>query len=211
MTVWQIASGDGGRDYSSLFIEHDLMLLGPGDPGEYDPRTYARFVESGQLSAQKSAALASFRYRVQPGDIVLLRKGLRVVAFGVVADQEYEWRDAFDDVQGWDLQHTRRVIWQDDLHRELTDRQLAGALFRDRKQIPMFTKVKDARVLSPIRDLLEGARPRELRALPSEPSPVLDDAALARELFSWGLSNRATDDVIAALNRHCCPTKIHRI
>ncbi|MBA7663572.1 hypothetical protein ES703_71617 [subsurface metagenome] len=33
MKVWQIATGETGRDYRDLFLEHDIMILGPSDKG----------------------------------------------------------------------------------------------------------------------------------------------------------------------------------
>jgi hypothetical protein len=48
---------------------------------------------------------------MKPGNIVLLRTGLsRVRAVGLVAGP-YEYLNQFDDVNGWDLQHARRVRW----------------------------------------------------------------------------------------------------
>lgn len=33
MKVWQIATGEPGRDYRRLFFDYDLMILGPSDRG----------------------------------------------------------------------------------------------------------------------------------------------------------------------------------
>jgi hypothetical protein len=201
MTTWQIASGDSGRDFSDLCVAHDVMILGPGEPGLYEASRYNALVAEGRLSAGKANSIGRFRHDVNPGDYVLLRKGHRVVAIGVVSDESYDWDTRFDDVLGWDLHHTRRVIWQNHLEQELHVRQNKRPLFGARKQIPMFTKVSDVQVLAPIRDLLAQVTSRELKALPPEPSSTLTDDELGRELFSRGLSNRATDDVLAALNR----------
>ncbi len=84
-----------------------------------------------------------FHAEVQPGDFVLLRERLEVKVIGLAAKEGYSWQSAFDDVYGWDLQHTRRVIWQDALVQELRRLQTSGALFAGRKQIPTFTRVKD--------------------------------------------------------------------
>jgi hypothetical protein len=29
MKVWQIATGESGRDYRELFLDHDIMIIGP--------------------------------------------------------------------------------------------------------------------------------------------------------------------------------------
>jgi hypothetical protein len=48
---------------------------------------------------------------VASGDVLLLRTGLATVAaVGLVAGDYLYW-NAFDDVNGWDLQHARRVRW----------------------------------------------------------------------------------------------------
>ena len=93
MTVWQIAAGTAGRDYSSVFIDHDLMFLGPGDPGEYTPRAYEPLIESGRLSPMKANSIGHFRSTVAPEDLVLLRMGHRVLALGVVPEEDLlVWR-----------------------------------------------------------------------------------------------------------------------
>lgn len=201
MAWWQVACGAGGRNYAQLFVEHDLMLLGPGDPGPYDQESYCREVESGRLSRAKQGAIQRFCKSVQPGDIVLLRKGRRVIEVGVVPEEGYRWNEAFDDVRGWDLQHTRRVVWQDHLRRNLHTIQDERDLFASRKQIPMFTAVRDESILGPLTSLVKRFRERTLRGYPPRPSEVLSDDALGEELFSRGLSNKATEDVVAALTR----------
>ena len=44
------------------------------------------------------------------GDIVVLRIGTTKI-YGVGVVGKYKWRDEFNDVDGWDLGHTRRVNW----------------------------------------------------------------------------------------------------
>jgi predicted Mrr-cat superfamily restriction endonuclease len=45
------------------------------------------------------------------GDLVILRLGaLKVVAVGEVVGG-YEWCEEFGDIEGWDMQHVRRVRW----------------------------------------------------------------------------------------------------
>jgi hypothetical protein len=52
-----------------------------------------------------------FASEVAAGDVFLLRTGIATVAaIGVVAG-DYVYVNAFDDVNGWDLQHARRVRW----------------------------------------------------------------------------------------------------
>jgi hypothetical protein len=52
-----------------------------------------------------------FATEMRIGDIILLRRGISsVVAIGLVAS-DYSYIPQFDDVNGWDLQHARRVRW----------------------------------------------------------------------------------------------------
>lgn len=40
MKVWQIVTGEPGRDYRRLFFEHDLMVLGSGEDGDASDGSY---------------------------------------------------------------------------------------------------------------------------------------------------------------------------
>jgi hypothetical protein len=93
MTVWQIAAGKTGRDYSSLCIKYDLVLIGPGGKGPYKGDPYD--------PADKKQRVRVFCSGPQHGDVVLLRLGQKAVAAGVIPDDEeaqYKWCDDFDDV-----------------------------------------------------------------------------------------------------------------
>lgn len=35
--VWQIAGGPSGRSYTTVFLRHGIGLIGPGDPGAWNP------------------------------------------------------------------------------------------------------------------------------------------------------------------------------
>src|SRR5437667_9927906 len=102
--VWQIAGGPTGRSYTTVFLRHGVGLIGPGDPGPWkEGRPDDDF--GGSSSVQHFAS------RAQPGDLVLLRAGNSVVrAVGLIAG-DYQYLPQFDDVNGWDLQHARRIRW----------------------------------------------------------------------------------------------------
>lgn len=204
-TVWQIASGDSGRDYSWLFLRHDLMFLGPGRYGQYEPGCYQNVVATGEFTGHKVASIGSFCLDVRPGDFVLLRKGHRVVALGLVPDESggegYRHDETFDDVYGWDLQHTRRVVWQDHLTADLEAIQYQKDLFSSRKQIPMFTRVGDPPVLNPITPLFARCVPRPLLPRPDPPPGPLTLEQLGQSLFAHGLANDAVDRVQRAIER----------
>lgn len=199
--VWQIGAGDFGRDYSPLFLAHDLMFLGPGRYGEYERETYRRLVTEGKETSAKVGMVAALASEMQPGDLVLLRRGYRVTAIGVVAEDGYCYDPTFDDVYGWNLEHTRRVAWQHHLNDELAAAQGKEGLFSSRKQIPTFTRVKDPEVLGPIEHLLSACRARPLKPRPAPLPEPLTLEELGQALFARGLANSAVDQVQRAIER----------
>ena len=102
-SAWQVSGGPTNRDYSDIFLKYGVALIGPGDAGKWRPGRDDDEFESGFVRR--------FASEVQPGDVFLLRTGIsRVRAVGIVAS-EYLYLSQFDDVNGWDLQHGRRVRW----------------------------------------------------------------------------------------------------
>lgn len=101
--VWQVSAGPASRGYSDVFLEYGVALIGPGDAGPWSADRDDELFEG--------SLVRRFASELSVGDVILLRAGLsRVVSVGVVAS-DYEYVNAFDDVNGWDLQHIRRVRW----------------------------------------------------------------------------------------------------
>jgi hypothetical protein len=102
--VWQIAGGPASRSYVHVFLRYGVGLIGPGDPGPWQPDRPAEDYGRGH-------SVPRFATGPQEKDIFLLRSGISTVrAVGVVASS-YLYLAEFDDVNGWDLQHARRVRW----------------------------------------------------------------------------------------------------
>jgi hypothetical protein len=101
--IWQIAGGPISRSYKDVFLKYGVGLIGPGDAGPWSSdRSDDEFGGS---------SVRSFASDVKIGDIFLLRVGVsKIYAIGVVAS-DYFHCNSFDDVNGWDLQQTRRVRW----------------------------------------------------------------------------------------------------
>jgi hypothetical protein len=199
--VWQIASGEAGRKYTDLFLRHDVMFCGPGRFGPFDPKRYRAAVVREAISGSAMGQVRNFATKVKPGDIVLLRSGYRVVSIGLVDGVGYRFDSTFDDVYGWDLQHTHRVIWQNQFDQELQILQSAKLLFADRKQIPTFTAVGDPAILDPIRTLFSRVVERPLRELPQKPPKPLTMDGLSAALFDQGLSFEAVRKVRSAIQQ----------
>lgn len=107
--IWQHASGDTNRNYHKLCFEWGVILFGPGTWGAHPGCEDA--LKANGIKKKKRKTLERFAERMQDGDLVVLRIGTGTI-YGVgeiVGD--YEWNDCFRDVDGWDLQHTRRVRW----------------------------------------------------------------------------------------------------
>lgn len=103
LSVWQIAGGPAARSYADIFIQHGIGLIGPGDSGPWTPEREDDVFEGGYVRR--------FASEVKQGDVFLLRTGVATIcAIGVVAS-DYLYLHQFDDVNGWDLQHGRRVHW----------------------------------------------------------------------------------------------------
>lgn len=101
--VWQISGGPASRAYADVFLRHGVALIGHGDAGPWNPERDDDEFECGFVRR--------FASEVKVGDVFLLRTGLaRITAMGLVAG-DYIYVNAFDDVNGWDLQHARRVRW----------------------------------------------------------------------------------------------------
>jgi len=109
-TIWQVAAGDTNRNFVDLCLKWDVILNGPGSAGPW-PDCIESLRKELKLSEKKIDDLRRFCEVIKDGDIVLLRLGTAdIFGVGLVVGQ-YEWKDEFSDVDGWDLQHVRRVRW----------------------------------------------------------------------------------------------------
>ena len=84
-------------------MKHGVALIGPGDAGPWKPDRDDVEFEGGFVRR-----LAS---EVAVGDLFVLRAGIATIAAVGLVASDYLYVNAFDDVNGWDLQHARRVRW----------------------------------------------------------------------------------------------------
>ena len=107
--IWQQASGDTDRNYSKICLKWDVILNGPGYAGKY-PECNETLKKHGWTS-KKRTDIWRFAEQMKEGDLVVLRLGTnRILGVGEIVGK-YEWLECFGDVDGWDLQHVRRVRW----------------------------------------------------------------------------------------------------
>jgi hypothetical protein len=101
--VWQVAAGEANRSYSDVFIRSGVALIGPGDAGPWRPSLDDDVFGGGFVRR--------FAGELAVGDILLLRTGISTVQAVGLVSSDYCYLPQFDDVNGWDLQHARRVRW----------------------------------------------------------------------------------------------------
>lgn len=107
--IWQVAAGDSSeRAYPDLLLKWDIVAIGPGRYGRWPESREECRDERGDAQVRISERFAS---EMAVGDIVVLRLGKNAV-YGVgTLESDYLWLDDMGDVDGWDLQHCRRVRW----------------------------------------------------------------------------------------------------
>lgn len=196
MNIWQIATGETGRDYSSLFIEHDIMILGPSWHG--DARDNHKKYNDKKPNSQLTQVY-NFAHKPKTGDIVLMRYNKEVIRIGVIPKEEegtYSFQEQFRCVLGWDLCHTRRVKWLD-----IKIPQHIKGLFGTRKQQPSFTLVHDQETRGILNDILNTENLDPLKELPNIDNRKYTDDEFGRELFKRGISNQNIKEIIQSLNQ----------
>lgn len=106
--VWHHSAGDGQRDYADVCLKWDVALVGPGDLGPWQDCGSDLHK---QVGPRKLTVMKRFFEDVKDGDIVVLRIGTRAVAGVGSVVGGYSYHNLFGDVDGWELQHVRRVRW----------------------------------------------------------------------------------------------------
>jgi hypothetical protein len=113
MKIWQVAAGDGTRDYTKVFLKYGVILVGPGSAGDY-------FQNKEVYNSAESKDYRPFIHVIaedmNQDDLVILKqphgpKSWKIVAVGKVTS-DYLHKEVFGDVEGWDLQHSRLIQWR---------------------------------------------------------------------------------------------------
>ena len=196
MNYWQVAAGEGARDYSSVFLEFGIMLIGSGDAGSYwDNKDYYG-------SRPWGHQVRFFAEHVAEGDRVILKRPHRrkergegkwqIQAVGQVTGK-YEHLDQFDDVEGWDLQHCRRVEWvcpRDPKERIVTNGLAMGT----------FKRVHQREAIDKADRLLEEGEKRKAVTIPADARKMSDEDLIER-LIENGLRAADSERVIQTIWR----------
>jgi len=198
--VWQVSGGPASRTYTDTFIKYGVALIGPGDAGEW---------RLGRSDDDFDGSyVRRFASEVASGDIILLRAGQSTVhAIGLI-DGDYQYLPQFDDVNGWDLQHARRVRWCKLPDEYKFDSQVFGA------NPTRISRVGSSKVLDYAYRFVQSPPthwqmaslpqlPEEEPALEEIPAPLKDLVAHARDLYAlyWNrdtFGDHPTEDELVA-------------
>lgn len=192
--IWQIATGESGRDYRELFFNHDIMILGPSHLGDALENEYWDGKSNSTLNQ-----VYNFAHYPQPGDKVIMRFYNEVIGIGQIpfdADNNYSFNKSFKYVYGWDLCHTRRVIWADNYKLG----ELAN-VFRHAKQKPSFTRSHEKHIVEMVQSVDSKYFDRPLKELPKIDYDEYSEDQLGIELFQKGISNKNVGDILLALKQ----------
>lgn len=187
MNYWQVAAGDGERDYSEVFTKFGVMLVGPGNAGAYFEKkdTYKKY--------HWGSTVKDFAERARDGDVVVLkrphRKEWRVLAVGKMKG-DYQYLPIFEDVEGWDLQHCREVEWF-----KPEDTKIIPGL-----RMGTFSRIQKQAVIQQISQVLESGSVISPERLP-EVASRLSDEDLISHLINNGLRPKDAEDLAQTIAR----------
>ncbi|PTN08092.1 hypothetical protein [Mangrovibacterium marinum] len=185
--IWQQACGDTDRNYSSICLKWDVILNGPGYAGAY-PRCQGILKADGWKS-RKMTDIERFAKKMQIGDLVVLRLGTKtIVGVGVIVD-DYDWQECFADIDGWDLQHVRRVKWLWNGQKNPKYFDTYALKQGDTTQLMTSKVVKDW--LSQL-EIPDDAYSREIKILP-EVGSTINQNQIAEYLFEHGISSNSIE------------------
>jgi|SRR5215217_5692330 len=191
MEYWQVGAGyggesGGGRAYHDIFLDYGVMLIGPGEYGDYrvDAQVYGHKRDGRQV--QRLAR------EVKPGHKVALKRpaGHRweVLAVGEVKS-DYEWMPVFDDVEGWDIRHGRRVEWR----KPADGSKIMGGFTRG-----TLNKVEKAETKQAIEQMWNSGQQTAPSSLPS-PAEKLRDDDLTDILVEDGVEIKQAGEIVRTI------------
>jgi hypothetical protein len=194
MKVWQIATGDAGRNYSEVFFNYDVMIIGGSRQGSALENDY----RDGKANSEGSQ-IHNFAHLPKAGDRVIMRYGKKVIGVGEIPSDEehsYSFNESFRCVYGWDLCHCRRVNWA----KSINIKDLEN-VFISMKQKPSFSQVHEQRIVELVSEISEMSFRSTLQDLPKLDTSTYELDDLGVELFKVGISNKNIGDILLALEQ----------
>lgn len=185
--IWQEACGDKDRNYSSTCLKWDVILNGPGYAGSFPECN--TILEKDGWTSKKRTDLRRFAEKMKDGDLVVLRLGTDLVLGVGELVGEYDWRECFGDVDGWDLQHVRRVRW---LWKGLEKpKKFSTYTLKQGDTTQELTSEIVKEWLSKL-EISPEAFEREIKILPEE-GKIINQDEIAEYLFEEGISSNSIE------------------
>lgn len=191
-TIWQQSCGDTDRNYSEVCLKWDVILNGPGYPGAWPE--CVKTLKEHRWKFKKITDLRRFAEEMKDGDLVVLRLGTKqILGVGIIVD-DYGWSDVFRDIDGWDLQHYRRVRW---VWKSVKNFKTYTLKQGDTTQILSSQTVSDW--LESL-NVNEEAFNRELVMLRTKNTPRVSHEEIADHLYNQGVSSNSIENLLHEFN-----------
>lgn len=199
--IWQIAAGDTKRSYARVFLDWDIMAMGPGYAGAWPECKETLYND--KWKTRKIRNIEKFYRDIAPNDLVVLREGTqKIFGVGIVRDDKTYWYDDFGDIDGWDLQHVRRVKWiinyldkgkpqdQYKLNRGLTLQKVTNNKLIDwLKDVNVATKI----LKKPIKSLPK-------TCIDNQPATQIDIENIGNYLFERGIASGNIQNLLSLID-----------
>jgi hypothetical protein len=185
MNIWQVKAGDGERDYSKVFLQYGVMLIGGGGLGDY---------RKNRDKYKGKRGLRQFADEAVKGDLVVLKRPWGGTKWAAIAvgkiTSEYSFEAVFSDVEDFSLQHCRQVGWK-----QPTQVKPGPGLGRGGGT---FSHVNDERAREAVKRLWKEGRRKKSEPIPDEPEE-LSTKELTDSLTAEGLpkerAKRIADEI----------------
>ena len=188
MSIWQVAAGDGSRDYADVFLKFGVILVGPGSLGNYFEK---KNVYTDSESEWYRDFIPTIAENIRIGDLVVLKRPhslkWEIVAVGEVIS-DYEYQEVFSDVDGWDLQHCRRVRWKKPKELTIIKGLRRGTLFNVNNDV----------AIQAIRKIWAEGELLSAQQIPLPESEISVDE-LIDSLMEYGLPTNTAQDITSTI------------
>ena len=185
--IWQVKAGDGKRDYSDVFLQFGVMLIGPG--------TESSDYRKNKHKYKNHRPLRQFADEASENDLVVLNVpwGTKWAAKAVGKIRSaYSFEPVFSEVEYFELQHCRRIEWKE-LTRVTPIRGLGrGGSF--------FSHVNNEEARKEVERLWEEGKLNEPDKIPLDPEEISSDE-LIDSLTAKGLPREKAKHIAVETQR----------
>lgn len=207
---WQVAAGDGNRNYAEVCLNHNVIIMGPSYTGMWTDillpgmESAKEKLRNDKWSARRLANLDAFMFKILPGDLVVLRVGKSEVHGVGIVRTPYEFNHLFSDVDGWDLAHTHRVewVWKRTRRKKNTEGNFKDALnFGRTTQRLDPSNPKTSALFKWIKSLPDPTG--KIPTSTARPGKELKPQEISRHLFDYGMGAGSLSDLEGRIRDLC--------